>query len=363
MTEENLIPPEPETPAKYWDVFENADIVSNNGSQPPEESIIRERFILRDAAYALQPQPPIDWIVENLFSAGSLSLIVGAPGTKKTRSLLSAAVRVAIGGKWITFATRQATVLFLDEESGERRFARWLGEALRGEFGNENTPIKFVSLARLNLFQSDGDDLILQSLIEETGAQLVIIDALADLMPGADENSVKDTHMVFMRLRKICEETQAAIVVIHHANKAGDYRGSSAMSGAVDLLIMVDSKNGSPIIEFETKKARDIEPIRFAAQIHFDQDMTWLSPIAQSQYAKRNPGEEYVIRILKERGEMSLPEIKASADTCSARMARDAVFKLSREGAIYRTNPGETGRGHPAIYAIKEEEPANENGK
>jgi hypothetical protein len=268
---------------------------------------------------------------------------------------------VAIGGKWITFATRQATVLFIDEESGERRFARWLGEALRGEFGNENTPVKFISLARLNLFKDDGDSLVLQALIDETGAGLVIIDALPDIMPGGDENAVKDVHPVFMKLRKIAEETGAAIVVIHHSNKSGDYRGSSAMSGAVDLLIMVDSKNGSPIIEFETKKARDIEPIRFAAQIHFDQDTTWLSPITQNQYARRSVGEEYVIRILKERGAMPLPEIKASADTCSERMAQDAVFKLSREGVIYRTNPGETGRGHPAIYDVREKEPANDD--
>ena len=32
-----------------------------------------ERFKLHSAAEALEPQPPVDWIVDRLFSAGSVS--------------------------------------------------------------------------------------------------------------------------------------------------------------------------------------------------------------------------------------------------------------------------------------------------
>ncbi len=67
--------------------------------------------------------------------------------------------------------------------------------------------------------------------IRDVDAKLVIIDALADVMAGGDENSVKDTQPVFMQLRKIAEETGAAILVIHHVNKMGDYRGSTAIPG------------------------------------------------------------------------------------------------------------------------------------
>ena len=224
-------------------------------AQPAEK---KERFIIRDAAFALSPQPPIDWIIEKIFSAGSVSLVVGPPGSKKTRSLLSAAVRVAMGANWLEFPTKQGAALFIDEESGERRFARWLGDALRGEVAPADTEIFFVSLARLNLHKNNDDALVIVDLIKKTNAQFVVLDALADLMPGGDENAVKDTHPVFMRLRYIAEITGAALVLIHHANKTGDYRGSTAMEGAVDSLIMVDSKAGSDTINFETKKAREI---------------------------------------------------------------------------------------------------------
>jgi len=320
--------------------------------QPPETESLR--YVLRNAAFALGPQPPIEWIIDRLFSAGSVSLAVGAPGSKKTYSMLSAAVCVASGKPWLgEFTTRQKKVLIVDEESGERRLSRRLGEVLRGEFANDETPIEFVSLAQFNL-RDPNEAILLRALIESTEAKFIVIDALADIMPGADENAVKDVQPVFLRLRKIAEETGAAIVVIHHANKMGDYRGSTAISGAVDLLLMIESKSGSPNIDLETKKARDIEPFKFAAQIHFSDEQAWLTASEVIQGGPRySKSQEYVNRVLKERGPMALPDIMAFADICSGEAARAAVYSLAKMDVIYRTNPGAVGQGIAAIYAIK----------
>ena len=64
----------------------------------------RDRFALHTAAEALLPQPPIDWIVETLISAGTVSLVYGDPGAKKTYSMLDLAVCVAMGIPWLGFA-------------------------------------------------------------------------------------------------------------------------------------------------------------------------------------------------------------------------------------------------------------------
>jgi hypothetical protein len=84
-------------------------------------------------------------------------------------------------------------------------------------------------------------------------------------MRGRDENSVKDVQPVFLSLRKIAEETCAAIVVIHHANKCGSYRGSTAIKGSLDLLVSVESKTGTNEIAFRTDKAHDSLPVHFGA--------------------------------------------------------------------------------------------------
>ncbi|MCX6065491.1 MAG: AAA family ATPase, partial [Chloroflexi bacterium] len=214
------------------------------------------RYVLRSAFDALQPQPPIEWIVDKLFSAGSVSLVVGEAGSKKTWSLIDLAVAIANGETWLHFPTTPGAVLIVDEESGQRRLARRLGDALRGHDAGHATPLYYVSLAAFDFGKAD-DVNQLHSLITQTGARFVVIDALADVMPGRDENAVQFVQPVFIALRKVAELTQAAIVIIHHSNKAGGYRGSTAIKGAVDLMLQVESQPESPNIDFKTEKARD----------------------------------------------------------------------------------------------------------
>ena len=113
-------------------------------SHPPVET----RYHVRDAAYALQPQSPLTYLVENLIAEGSLSCFYGEPGSKKTYAMLSLAVCAAMGKPWLHFpidAPRR--VLFIDEESGERRLTLRLAEAIRGELGGGEIPVEFVCLA------------------------------------------------------------------------------------------------------------------------------------------------------------------------------------------------------------------------
>lgn len=128
---------------------------------------------------------------------------------------------------------------------------------------DHDIPLKFASLEGFDMHNPNDVDK-LQSLIEKTHAKVIIIDSLADIMSGKDENSVKDVQPVFLALRKISEKTQSAIIVIHHKNKNGGYRGSSAIKGAVDLLLTV-KKSGSNGIEFNIEKTRDTEPYKFGA--------------------------------------------------------------------------------------------------
>src|SRR5687767_8856357 len=61
----------------------------------PQADTPRPRFNLLSAAQALQPQPPIQWIVENLLAEASLNIFFGEPGCKKTWALIDMAVCVA----------------------------------------------------------------------------------------------------------------------------------------------------------------------------------------------------------------------------------------------------------------------------
>lgn len=172
------------------------------------------RYTLHNGTEALLPQPPIDWIVENLFSAGSVSLVVGEGGCKKTWSMLSLAVCVSAGLTWLTFQTTRSPVLIIDEESGARCMKRRLGDVLRGHAGVDGKDIWFTALAGFNYLANPQDLSELQTLVSGSEARLVIVDALVDVMRGGDENAVKDVQPVFHGPRQVAEATGVAVFAV-----------------------------------------------------------------------------------------------------------------------------------------------------
>lgn len=320
------------------------------------------RAVVHHAAEALRPQPPMEWIAEEFIAPETLVQLVGASGSAKTYLAMDLAVCVALGKEWAGFRTKQTKVLFIDEESGIRRFKRRLAEVIRARGGDETIPLSFITLARFNL--RDPQDLaLLQSKVEETGAGLVILDALIDVIPGADENASKDMQPVLQALSDMSKATGAAFLVIHHTNKAGGYRGSSAMPGVVDLMILMTKEAKSPRIFLKSEKTRDIEPFEFWIEVHFEGEQVWFSRIETGTPEPSGPaGEAYVIQFLSTHGPMTLQEIEANVpETIKPRTATNAVYSLVNKGIISRVNPQERGRGAKAVYAlIDQEEPGIE---
>lgn len=309
-----------------------------------------KRYEVLTAQDFTAPQPDILWTVDGLISDGSLNIFFGEPGCGKTFALFDMAVCVANGAPWLGMSTSAGNVLIIDEDSGRRRLSRRMAEVMRGHEAKTDTPIFAVSLASFDLGNKDDADEV-RALIIRHNARLVIIDHLASVMPGRDENSVKDTAPVLHSLRKIADETQAAIIVIHHANKMGGYRGSSAIKGALDLLLSVEKKNGSSHIDFRTEKARDTTSGAFAADMNFINDTFFLSA---ADIEKVKPvfgkGERHVIRYLSEHGESTIKDISDNAESCSPVTARNCVYALADKAITTRTNGG--GQGSGARYDL-----------
>jgi hypothetical protein len=321
-------------------------------SEPP-----KNRFKLYTAEDALQPQEPIEWIIEGLFSAGSLSLVVGEPGSKKTWSMLDAAVAIARGDNWLGHEILPRSVLIIDEESGRRRISERIGKVLRGHGGNENTMLYYVSLANFDF--STSDDLnVLQSLIIETAAGFVLIDAMADIMPGKDENAVKDVQPIFLGMRRVAENTQAALALIHHSNKTtGQYRGSSAIKGAVDLMMQVESKPDSCDVIFKSEKVRDTPPFTFSGFAHFGDERFYMSETEKSTRIYLNKAQEAVIRYLESAPGATLEDVGlyAAGGAIPERTVTNACRSLAgdRMGFVKQSMNG-GGRGHKTTWSLTE---------
>lgn len=316
------------------------------------------RFKLHTAAEALAPQPPTDWIVKGMFSAGGVYALCGDSGSKKTFVMTDCCVCVAGGKDWLDFPTTPGPVLIVDEESGEVRLNRRLGAAMRAHSCGAELPLYYVTLARVDI-RNPEDINMLQALIKQTGARLVVIDSMIDVIPGADENSSKDLQPGLMALSKLAKVEGCAVIVIHHTNKAGGYRGTSAIKAAIDGLYMLESKNGSPVVEVTTEKTRDTGPVNFTAIVHFRSDpatgeletVYFSAADPQPKEPKFSKSEQYVMGYLRSNGDAEITTITEAADSCSPASARQAVYSLTSKGIVERKDTGK--QGMKAVYGLK----------
>jgi hypothetical protein len=330
-----------------------------SGDQAPPK-----RYTVRWANTALEPLPPIEWRAAGLFQEASVSMVFGDPGSGKTWLMLHLAVCHAMGKSWLGRSTTPGSTLVVDEESGDRRMRRRLGAVMRACGADGTIPLAYTSLELFNMTRED-EAKHLQDLITETGAKLVIIDALADIAAGAEENSVKEMQPVLMRLRKIAELTGAAIVVIHHASKGGGYRGSTAIAGALDLLLKVEampgqSGDGSTVVEIRSEKTRDVAPIQMGALIRFEESEDARGPVKvfvheaeiEAKPVRRTSAESYVLGYLGEHPNATVKTIEENATgVCAPSTARKALYALYGENEVVRTDGG--GSGVVATFALR----------
>jgi len=323
--------------------------------EPPQDldfEGIAARYVVRDYDFIMQDHPPTQYIIDGFIEEGSLNVWVGKFGSKKTWAALSAAACVSVGKPWLYRETKQGNVLIIDEESDDRRLSIRIKSALAGELITERAPIKFISQGQFNFLKQPQDQDLLIKEITEAGASLVFIDALVDVMAGGDENAVKDTQPVFMALRRVAKITNAAIVIIHHTNKMGDYRGSSAIPGALESMIQIESKPDSDLIVFKSLKVKDGQQVKFGALAIWVEGQFYLTTSGEiAEKAFLNKSQQYVLDYFTEQGDSSLQQLDEYAGGLYATVTlKAAIQKLINDKVLTRKNQG--GKRIEAIYGI-----------
>lgn len=331
----------------------------NRNSPPPEPDPadfdpleLIPRYTLRGIDYIMEDHPPTPQIIEKIVDEASVNVWVGKWGSKKTWSFISAAVCTAGGKDWLGLKTEKCPVLIIDEESGDRRLALRIRQALAGELIADNPPIHFISNAQINLLKNRNDQTLLISEIVNTGARLVFIDALADVMAGGDENTVKDTQPVFVALRRIAKVTGAAIVVIHHSNRLGDYRGSSAIPGALDTMLQIESKEDSDLVIFKSLKIRDGEPIKFGARAVWLDGQFYMTEAEVTEGLTLTKAQRFTLDYFTDNGPAKFTDlVDFAGDLYTENTLRKSIQILINEKRLTRIDDG--GRRTEAIYGIK----------
>jgi AAA domain len=199
-----------------------------------EQGLVVREF--RELA-SLPPEPP--WLWRGLLASGSLTLVAGQPFAGKSMLIGGLLRALALGEPFLGLETERASALLVSEEDDFtlRQRAELFGLLdLEGRYISRNSGA--LSRPWAELIEAATARAVAE------GLRLLVVDTFPGLaqLQAEDENHA---GAVGERLRPLQEATShgLAVLVVHHANAAGQARGSSAFRGVVDVTVRFSRKD------------------------------------------------------------------------------------------------------------------------
>lgn len=218
--------------------------------------------------YELSLLPPGEWLIKAVLPDGDLVVLFGASGSGKTFVALDMAFAVAQGLPWRGNKTKKGKVVIIAAEGAGgltkrvKAYAKFHGIDLR------EVEIHVISAAPNFLEEEDIAEVLAE--IKALGdVALVVVDTLAQVTPGANENGAEDMGRALANLRMIRELTGATVMAVHHAGKDASKgsRGWSGIKAAADAQIEVlRHEDGQREIHLEKMKDGE-DGVRFGFKL------------------------------------------------------------------------------------------------
>lgn len=206
--------------------------------------------------YELALLPPGDWLIKGVLPDAELVVLFGASGSGKTFVALDMAFCVAQGRPWRGSKTKKGKVVIIAAEGAGGLNKRVKAYAKHHEIDLRDVEIQVITAAP-NFLQEEDIAEVLAEIKALGEVALVVVDTLAQVTPGANENGAEDMGRALANLRLIREMAGATVMAIHHAGKDASKgsRGWSGIKAAADAQIEVlRHENGQREIHLEKMK-------------------------------------------------------------------------------------------------------------
>ena len=141
----------------------------------------------------------------------------------------------------------------------------------------EDFDIHFISDCP-NLHQGNDFETIRQNILDHGGGDVIIIDTLARVSPGANENSGEDMGPVIEKCENLALELGGLVILIHHSGKDSTRgaRGWSGLKAPLVTEIEISKKNEQREVKFtKQKNGSDGQKYKFKlipVRLCFDED-------------------------------------------------------------------------------------------
>ena len=192
-----------------------------------------------------QRAPSYDWIVEGCFLRGTVAILAGDGGLGKSLLCQQLCTAAALGRQWLGLGTQRcrALALFCEDDRDELQRRQ---EAINRYYGCEMGELEDVMmldragrdsvLMRFGRWGDEGHTTPafekIRLIAEEHGAQIIILDTVADTFSGNEID--RNQPRTFVRaLRRWAIERQGIVILTQHPSVQGmaDGSGRSGSTG------------------------------------------------------------------------------------------------------------------------------------
>lgn len=332
------------------------------------------------------PEP--EFLVQDIWPARGWGMVAGEAKTHKTWLVLDLAISVATGTPFLgKFGVNDpGPVLFVEAEvrRNSMAFRTAVISGSRPVWGHADVEDGAISAYfnkphPLILSNNRGVDLSeegyikqLGKQIDRTGAKMLVLDPLQNMMGPLNENSAGDMRQILLPLTHTCQKRECALVVVHHFSKApSDPRsakrrpgqrasGSQFFHGWAEAGLWIDHVNDDTIIV--EREFRDFDPhgplmVEFAV---FEDEDGWnydtlVSELEanRSMRASSKPGS--LDRLVFENPGISLREATEKLEAKSPK----TILKRAQDSKLIEAKRGKAsvrGGRRPIVLVPKNEE-------
>ncbi|MEH2145302.1 AAA family ATPase [Nostoc sp.] len=299
------------------------------------------------------------WLLGGILPQATTALVIADGGVGKTKFLYDLLHSIADGKNWNGFpatADSRRVLIYQGDESKHDML-----QALNKRGFKPGTEVREKTGVRFG-WNTDAMPTLYEDASEFKPA-VVMIDSLTFVNRYSlyDENRTEYSRPV-LELNKFAAETGITVVIVHHTNRNGQARGTTAVRNAVSEVIKLekDTKEGAnvqeKILTIEKSRSR-----RFPASYRLlfneeDFSFSLLEEVGQESGSSDMPTKDRIVKFLQENENANIrfeaEEIAHHINTTSGN-ARRCCLQLARDGIISLDE--KTHSGTSKLYYIARE--------
>jgi hypothetical protein len=303
--------------------------------------------VIRAADLAAPSSSAPPWLIEQLWSAGAVGVLGGAPKSLKTWLALEMAVSVASGSPCLaTFPVPSAgpVMLYAAEDAQPALRSRLASLSQHHRLDLNNLDIRVIIEDSLRLDRDTDQQRLYDTLLLHRPA-LLVLDPLVRLH-SLDENAAGEMAHLLAYLRTLQRQFGAAIVLVHHARKNVPASGSDGYSlrGSSDLYAWVDSflylrrHQGQLLLSAEHRSASGAGP--WPLELAQAESGPHLKLASTSHAMESDPLRDQLLRLLTESCQPRTAEsLRSSLQVRNQRLV-EALRQLCDQGTVVRLPQG-----------------------